>query len=143
MQTHNSSTLMTNSVLIISQDAELQRVWMLLFEQRNCRVLSETSAHDGLVTSRLIAPSLIILDLDLPHEQRLKLCQDLRATTNGTLLLIDSGYKSIDTLAYHHAGVDETIAEGISPMALLVKSLAWLARHDWIVPRKPSAQPCA
>lgn len=142
MNTTNDST---HTVLIISQDADLLRVWMLLFEQRNCRVFSETSARAALVTSRLISPTLIILNLNLPHEQRLNLCKDLRATTNGTLLLMDANYRNVDLLEYQRAGVDESISEGISPMALLVKSLAWLARHDWIVPRRPSpsAQICA
>lgn len=129
-----------NSILIISQDADMIRVWKMLFEQRNCQVTSEMSAQNGLATSRLISPTLIILDLDMPDEERLRLCRNLRATTNGTLLLLNSNYKNIDVLEYHRAGVDETVAGTISPMALLVKSLAWLARQDWIVPRRQSSQ---
>jgi DNA-binding NarL/FixJ family response regulator len=76
----------------------------------------------------------------MPEDQRLGLCKELRSTTNGTLLLLNSSYKSINVLEYHRAGVDETIASSISPMALLIKSLAWLARQDWLVPRRQSAQ---
>lgn len=129
-----------NTVLIISQDADMVRVWKMLFEQRNCHVISEMSAQDGLSSSRLLSPTLIILDLDIPDEERLRLCRNLRATTNGTLLLLNSSYKNVDILEYHRAGVDETVSASISPMALLVKSLAWLARQDWIVPRRRSSQ---
>ncbi|MBI2333030.1 MAG: response regulator [Chloroflexi bacterium] len=129
-----------NSVLIISQDADMIRVWKMLFEQRSCHVISETIAQEGLLTSRLLSPTLIILDMDIPDNERLTLCRKLRATTNGTLLLINSSYKNVDVLEYHRAGVDETVDDSISPMALLVKSLAWLARQDWIVPRRQSAQ---
>lgn len=129
-----------NSVLLISQDMDMIRVWKTLFEQRNCHVISETTAHEGLLTSRLLAPTLIILDMDLPDHERLSLCRELRASTNGTLLLLNSSYKNVDVLEYHRAGVDETVEDSISPMALLVKSLAWLARQDWIVPRRQSAQ---
>ncbi|MBI3168520.1 MAG: response regulator [Chloroflexi bacterium] len=129
-----------NSVLIISQDADMIRVWKMLFEQRSCHVISETVAQEGLLTSRLLSPTLIILDMDIPDNERLTLCRKLRATTNGTLLLINSSYKNLDVLEYHRAGVDETVDDSISPMALLVKSLAWLARQDWIVPRRQSAQ---
>ena len=130
----------TNSVLIISQDVDMIRVWKALFEQRNCRVISETAAREGVLTSRLLSPTLIILDMDMPDNERLALCRELRATTGGTLLLINSGYKNIDVLEYHRAGVDEAVDDSISPMALLVKSLTWLARQDWIVPRRQSAQ---
>ena len=129
-----------NSVLIISQDVDMIRVWKMLFEQRNCYVISEGTASEGLQSAHLLSPTLIILDLDIPDNERLDLCRALRATTNGTLLLINSSYKQIDVLEYHRAGVDETVADSISPMALLVKSLAWLARQDWIVPRRQSAQ---
>lgn len=131
---------MNNTVLIISQDADMTRVLKILFEQRNCQVVHESASHDGLMSSRLLSPTLIILDLDLPDNERLGLCKELRSTTNGTLLLLNSDYKAFDVLEYHRAGVDETISSSISPMALLIKSLAWLARQDWLVPRRQSAQ---
>jgi DNA-binding response OmpR family regulator len=131
---------MNNTVLIISQDADMTRVLKILFEQRNCQVVNESSSHDGLMSSRLLSPTLIILDLDLPDNERLGLCKELRSTTNGTLLLLNSDYKVFDVLEYHRAGVDETISASISPMALLIKSLTWLARQDWLVPRRQSHQ---
>ncbi|NUQ58544.1 MAG: hypothetical protein HUU12_04085 [Anaerolineales bacterium] len=42
--------------------------------------------------------------------------------------MLDASARNPDVLEYHRAGVDETIAAPISPMALLVKSLAWFAR---------------
>jgi DNA-binding response OmpR family regulator len=131
---------MDNTVLIISQDADMARVLKMLFEQRSCQVVNESASHDGLMSSRLLSPTLIILDIDMPDDERLGLCKELRSTTNGTLLLLNSAYKAIDVLEYHRAGVDETITSSISPMALLIKSLAWLARQDWLVPRRQSTQ---
>jgi len=138
MTTQNGKprTIDANTVLIISQDVEMIRVWKALFEQRDCLVISETEAHNAKLTAKLLSPTLIILDLELPDDERLALCCDLRATTNGTLLLVNSSYKSVNVLEYHRAGVDETVTANISPLALLVKSLAWLARQDWIVPRR-------
>lgn len=129
-----------NTILIISQDVDMIRVWQSLFEQRDCLVISETDAQNGKMTASLLSPKLIILDMDMPDEKRLELCRDLRSATDGTLLFINSSYKSVDVLEYHRAGVDETITSNISPMALLVKSLTWLARQDWIVPRRQSMQ---
>lgn len=128
------------TVLIISQDADMVSVWETLFEQRNCTVISEVTPYDGIQTSNLLAPALVIVDIDLPEPERLALCRELRNTTNGTLLLINSNYNTIDPLEYHRAGVDETVINSISPLALLIKSLAWLARSDWIVPRRQPAQ---
>ena len=43
-----SNTSTQNSILIISQDVDMTRVWKNLFEQKNCRVISETTARDGV-----------------------------------------------------------------------------------------------
>ncbi len=42
------------TVLIVSQDAEMVNVWQALFEQKNCRVVCETGAGEALQTSRLL-----------------------------------------------------------------------------------------
>ena len=127
------------NILIISKDAGMSQVWKTLFEQRNCRVVCESSGADGVSSSRTLSPTLILLDMDIPDKERLALCRELRSTTDGALLLLDSNLKNPDVLEYHRAGVSETISASISPMALLVKSLAWLARYDWVVPRRQSA----
>ena len=126
------------NILIISKDADMSQVWKTLFEQRNCNVVCETSGSEGVSSSREICPALILLDMDLPDRERLALCQELRSTTEGALLLLDSNIKNPDVLEYHRAGVNETISASISPMVLLVKSLAWLARYDWVVPHRQS-----
>ena len=118
----------------------MAQVWKTLFEQRNCHVVCETSGTEGVSSSRELSPTLILLDIDLPDRERLALCCELRSTTDGALLLLDSNTKNPDVLEYHRAGVNETISASISPMALLVQSLAWLARSDWVVPRKSPAQ---
>jgi DNA-binding NarL/FixJ family response regulator len=100
----------------------------------------ESTARSGLSTARILSPALILLDMDIPNDERLKLCRELRSTTDGALLVLDSNFKNPDILEYHHAGVDETISSSINPMALMIKSLAWLARYDWTAPHRSSAR---
>lgn len=119
------------SILIVSRDAEMVSVWETLFEQKNCRVVVEASPANAVQTSRLLSPALIVLELDLSHGSLLDLCRELRATTNGTLLLLAPRGGETEISKYHGAGVDEYIATPISPMALLIKSMAWLTRQEW------------
>jgi DNA-binding response OmpR family regulator len=121
-------------VLIASQDAEMVSVWETLFEQKNCRVVVERTPRNTVQTSRLLAPTLIVLDLEMADNDRLALCKGLRATTNGTLLLLAPRHRKIDLANYHFAGVNEIIQTPISPMALLIKSMAWLVRQEWQIP---------
>lgn len=123
------------SILIVSRDAEMVSVWEALFEQKNCRVIVETSPTNAVQTSRLLSPALIVLELDLSHGNLLDLCRELRATTSGTLLLLAPRGGESEISKYHGAGVDEYIPTPISPMALWIKSMAWLARQEWALPR--------
>ncbi|MFN8411245.1 MAG: response regulator [Anaerolineales bacterium] len=119
------------SVLIITKDKEMASVWETLFQQKDCYVLHETSPKEALQSAQLLCPSLIVLDLDLPQSAMLDLCKKLRATTNGTLLLLAPVNGQHNIFEYMHAGVDEHIPTPISPMALLIKSMAWLVKQEW------------
>lgn len=120
-----------HTILIVSKDTEMISVWEALFQQKNCYVVNETSPRTALQTAALIGPSLIVLDLELAQSARLDLCRKLRSTTTGTLLLLAPSSDSENLFEYIDAGVNEHISTPISPMALLVKSMAWLVRRDW------------
>ncbi len=132
----------TNTVLIISQDSEMVAVWETLFKQKNCRVVSETSVENAMQTARLLSPTLIVLDLPLPRLERVKFCRELRETTNGTILLLAPKGDITEISEYLHAGADEFLSTPISPMALMIKSMAWLVRQEWTTFSKESSQLC-
>lgn len=135
-QTYEPTRNEMQAILIISQDAELRNVWGSYFAHESYRLITEVSPLNGIQTSRLLSPALIILDLDLPGDELLRLCRELRSTTNGTLLLLLPQPDTVGITEYYRAGVDECIPNPINPMALLIKSITWLARQDWIVPRR-------
>lgn len=127
-------------VLIISEDTDMAQVWKTLFEKHTIPAICESSLQSGLSTARILSPALILLNVDVPAVERLALCRELRTTTDGALLMVESNFKNPDILEYHRAGVDETMSTSINPMALVIKSLAWLARYDWVAPYKSPMQ---
>lgn len=124
------------TILLITNDAEIRNVCESYYAHENYQTITESTPLDGLQTSRLLAPAMILLDLDLPNDELLKLCSELRTTTNGTLLLILPQSHAISISEYLSVGVDECISRPVNLMALLIKSITWLARQDWIVPRR-------
>jgi len=119
-------------VLIASQDAESASVWEKLFLQKGCCVVCEVSPRHALQSARLVCPALIILDLDLPHPERLDLCRQLRSVTQGIILVMTSIKDEQEIYEYYVAGADEHLVTPVNPMALLIKSLAWLVKQDWL-----------
>jgi len=77
-----------STVLIVAENIEMASVYETLFKQKDCAVIHEISPGDAVQTARLLAPSLIVLCLDLPHNERIALCAALRATTPGAVLLL-------------------------------------------------------
>jgi DNA-binding response OmpR family regulator len=118
-------------VLIASQDADSASTWEKLFLQKGCSVVREVSPRHTLQSTLLLSPSLIILNLDLPHAERLELCRRLRSATNGTILVVTSIKDEQEIYEYYLAGVDEHLATPLNPMFLLIKSMAWLVKQDW------------
>jgi DNA-binding response OmpR family regulator len=125
---HNNET---HAVLIISQDAEATSVWKNLFQQKGCHVISEISPKEAVQTAQLLLPALVLIHLDLPYYERLNLCRELRSTTDGTILLLAQKNDEMEVADYYYAGVDEFLPTPVNPMALLVKSMAWLVRQEW------------
>lgn len=121
----------TYAILIVSEDAEATSVWKALFQQKGCHVLSESSAKEAVQTAQLLLPALVLIHLDLPYDERLNLCRELRSTTNGTILLLAQKNDEMEVADYYYAGVDEFLPTPVTPMALLVKSMAWLVRQEW------------
>lgn len=130
------------TVLIISRDVELVSLWETFFEQKNYRVVSEATAMRGLQSAQMLTPALILLNFDgsLPFEEQLEICQNVRLTTDGTLILLAPERDKLEIAEYYRAGVDEFISTPVSPMALVIKCVTWLARQDWIVPRRQPIQ---
>jgi DNA-binding response OmpR family regulator len=118
------------TVLIVSQNREMIPIWKSLFEQRNCLMISESTPEAAMQTAHILSPSLIVVDLVLPQNEKLALCEKLRASTNGALLLLAPLAEKQHTFEYIHAGVNEHITAPVSPLTLLVKSMAWLTHQE-------------
>ncbi len=119
----------TQNILIISQDEEMINIWVTFFKEKHYCVINEKETTKGIQTSRLITPALIIIYLDLPQNENIQFCKALRATTSGALLLLAP--RNTNSPAYYQAGINEFIATPANPMAVLMKSITWLARQEW------------
>lgn len=128
------------NILIISKDEEMLNVWTTFFREKNYQVICERNAHEGLQTSRLLTPALIIIDLDVSQNKSFEFCRQIRSTTNGSIIVLAAKNNKSDISNYYQVGADELITKPVNPMAVLIKAITRLARQEWIVPRKESIQ---
>jgi len=124
----NADTLPLQTVLIISDQREEVEVWETLFGRRKCIVLSESNVFDALQSARLIAPSLMLVDLNLSKAERASLLDGLRGASRGPILMLISANTVDEIIEANEAGADECIVKPVNPAVLVVKAMAWLER---------------
>jgi len=115
-----------HTVLIISEQPDTATSWNTLFTQRNCIVLSESVLSDAVQSARLIDPSIIVVDVQLPKEERAVFLKELRATCRGPILMLISANTVDEILEANRSGADECLVKPVNPAVLVVKAMAWL-----------------
>ena len=122
----NVDTIPLHTVLIASDRPENISAWENLFQQRNCIVLAESSVSAALQTARLVGPSLMLVDMNLPKQKRNALLKELRMASRGPILLLISADTVDEVLEANQAGADECLVKPVNPAVLIVKAMAWL-----------------
>jgi len=119
-------TIPLHTVLIASDHPENNAALEILFQQRNCIVLTETNATNALQTARLVGPSLMLVDMKLSKENRDSFLKELRLASRGPIILIASANTVDEVLEANKAGADECLIKPVNPAVLIVKAMAWL-----------------
>ena len=122
----NVDTLPLHTVLIVSDQLHIVAVWETLFSQRNCIVLSESNIYNALQTARLVAPSLMLVDMQLSKSERTTLLSGLRQSSRGPILMLVSAATVQEVVEANQAGADECLVRPVNPAVLVVKAMAWL-----------------
>jgi DNA-binding response OmpR family regulator len=119
-------TIPLHTVLIVSDQHENVATWDALFSQRNCIVLSESNVSDALQSARLIGPSLMLIDMNLPKSERSALIAGLRSASRGPILMLITANTIEEIVAANQEGADECLVKPVNPAVLVVKAMAWL-----------------
>jgi DNA-binding response OmpR family regulator len=115
-----------HTVLIVSDQQENIAIWDVLFSQRNCVVLSESNVTDALQSARLIGPSLMLIDMNLPKAERTSLIAALRTASRGPILMLITANTIDEIVEANQEGADECLVKPVNPAVLVVKAMAWL-----------------
>ncbi|HEX5807473.1 MAG TPA: response regulator [Anaerolineales bacterium] len=115
-----------HTVLIVSDQQENVAIWDALFSQRNCVVLSESNVADALQSARLIGPSLMLIDMNLPKAERTSLIAGLRTASRGPILMLITANTIDEIVEANQEGADECLVKPVNPAVLVVKAMAWL-----------------
>lgn len=116
-------------LLIVDDDREIRS--LLAEHLRNCGY-QVTAAADGAEMRRALektAIDLIVLDLNLPREDGLKLCRDLRSkSAHPPIIMLTARSEAIDRILGLEMGADDYLPKPFEPRELLARIRSVLRR---------------
>lgn len=124
----DTNTIPLHTVLIVSDQPNSVAAWDALFSQRNCIVLSESSPRYAIQAARLVAPSLVLVDIQLSRDERVELLGELRKASRGPIIMLISANTAQLAIEANESAADEYLLKPVNPAVLVIKAMAWLAQ---------------
>ena len=120
-------------IFVICDQKDTAPVWGYILSQRGLIVILETSLEKVIGRFSTEMPDLVVIDIDIEHQDPIELYKKIRAVSLAPALLFLPTHNEIQIIEAYAAGVDEVVIKPISPAIFLAKILAW-ARLSWSVP---------
>jgi two-component system, OmpR family, response regulator len=118
----------TQRLLVVDDDREIRS---LLAEQLSQAGYAVSTAGDGSEMRAVLEREhvdLIVLDLNLPREDGLTLCRDLRARASTPVIMLTARDAAIDRIIGLEMGADDYLAKPFEPRELLARIRSVLRR---------------
>lgn len=122
------------SLLIVDDDRDIRS---LLAENLQTAGYEVQTAADGAEMRKRLetyAPDLIILDLNLPRQDGLSLCRELRARGDTPIIMLTARSEPIDRILGLEMGADDYLAKPFEPRELLARIRSVLRRARALPP---------
>ena len=121
---------MTQKILVVDDDVRLQGLLSRYLAEQGFR---PETASDSMAMQRLLQRhvyNLYILDINMPGEDGLQICQRLRASGDSTpIIMLTARGEDVDRIAGLELGADDYLAKPFNPRELLARIHAVLRRH--------------
>lgn len=126
-------------ILVVEDDAKIadmltNYLHMHAFETTVCG-----NGLDAVPLVRAMAPALVVLDLMLPGQDGIAVCEQLRTFSAVPIIMVTARVDEIDRLLGLETGADDYVCKPFSPREVVARIKALLRRSDGILSRMHSA----
>lgn len=127
-------------ILLVDDEKHIADVVVYILEENGFQVTVAADGDTGLVKFREMAPSLVILDLNLPGLSGLDLFREMkRINPEAPVIMLTSRSEEIDRILGLELGADDYVTKPFSPRELAARVRAVLRRFE--KPREDAGQP--
>src|SRR6202041_3246295 len=111
-----------DTVLVVEDSRPMQRTLQRLFEADGLQVQIASDGVEGLESFRKQAPSIVVLDLKLPHLPGKELCRAFKAQLPTVPIVVLSANAEVeDKVLLLELGADDYVTKPFSPKELLAR----------------------
>ncbi len=137
---YESLETVKKKILVVDDDPALQNLICRFFSYNNYITESASDVKTARKILRQLQPDLVILDINLPDETGLNLCQEIRKT-NALILMLSSMTETNYILEAYAKGADDYIIKPFNLQILKAKIEALLRRYKSNVSKVISNKP--
>jgi len=118
-----------NSILVIEDDANIQRVLQRLFSAEHYDVKTAAEGKQGWELFASSSPDAVVLDLMLPGMSGRELCRSIKESSPETPVVVLSAISDVaDKVLLLELGADDYVTKPFSPRELLARVQAAIRR---------------
>lgn len=115
---------MTQKVLIIEDDEDLQRLMAVNVRSQGFDALRALNGNEGLALARRERPQVILLDLMLPDMSGVDVCRQLRSDDSfkqTAIIIVSARTEEIDRVVGFELGADDYVVKPFSVRELMLR----------------------
>ncbi len=119
---------MSPTILVIDDDAKLNRLLKRFLQEYGFTVFAATDAETGLKKVRTVLPDLIILDVMLPGKSGFEVCKKIRESSMVPIVMLTARGDVMDKVVGLELGADDYLPKPFEPRELVARIQAVLRR---------------
>lgn len=133
---------MSRKILVVDDDPKTVNIIKMYLESEGFQVVMAHTGSAALELARTQRPTLIVLDLMLPHIDGLDICRVLRAESDVPIIMLTARTTETDKLLGLNLGADDYVTKPFSPRELVARVRAVLRRFDKDADKSPTELHC-
>jgi len=122
-----------HTILLVDDDPDILQMLSYNIEREGYKVYTAKDGEEGVSLTKLIHPSLILLDVMMPKMDGIEACQHIRELNSikqPLIAFLTSRSEDYSQIAGFNAGGDDYITKPIRPRLLISKIESLLRRYD-------------
>jgi two-component system, OmpR family, response regulator VicR len=121
---------MEKRILVVDDEKPIADILKFNLEKEGYAV---TCAYDGLEAIEKVEevkPSLVLLDIMLPHKDGMEVCKEIRKTSDIPIIMLTAKDSEIDKVLGLEFGADDYVTKPFSTRELIARVKANIRRHS-------------